>query len=73
MLAQGGFVKANTPQLAMIGDNRHYGEVVAPENKLREMVDTAVRAASGSGITGRYYRPGCTPNHFRIVGDGILR
>lgn len=51
MLAQGGFVKANTPQLAMIGDNRHYGEVVAPENKLREMVDTAVRAASGSGIT----------------------
>lgn len=48
-LAQGGFVRANTPQLAMIGDNRHYGEVVAPENKLQEMVDTAVRMASGSG------------------------
>lgn len=28
-LAQGGYVKANTPQLAMIGDNRHQGEVVA--------------------------------------------
>lgn len=50
-LAQGGFVKANTPQLAMIGDNRHYGEVVAPEDKLQAMVDSAVQAASGSGIT----------------------
>lgn len=41
-LAMGGYVKANTPQLAMIGDNRHQGEVVSPENKLQEMVDTAV-------------------------------
>ena len=51
-LADGGFVKANTPRLAMIGDNRHYGEVVAPENKMQEMVDAAVRAVSGSqGVT----------------------
>lgn len=48
-LAQGGFVKANTPQLAMIGDNRHYGEVVAPEDKLQAMVNTAVKAVAGSG------------------------
>lgn len=41
-LAQGGYVKANTPQLAMIGDNRHQGEVVAPEDKLLEM---ALKAA----------------------------
>lgn len=47
-LAQGGFVKANTPQLAMIGDNRHQGEVVAPENKLQDMVDTAVRTAGAN-------------------------
>lgn len=40
-LAQGGYVKANTPQLAMIGDNRHQGEVVAPEGKLLEMAKTA--------------------------------
>ena len=33
-LAEGGYVKANTPQLAMIGDNKHQGEVVAPEDKL---------------------------------------
>ncbi len=50
-LAQGGFVERNTPQLAMIGDNRHQGEIVAPEDKLREMALEAVRAAGGSGIT----------------------
>lgn len=49
-LAEGGFVKKNTPQLAMIGDNRHQGEVVAPEGKLQEMVDAAVKAAGG-GVT----------------------
>lgn len=37
-LAQGGYVKANTPQLAMIGDNRHQGEVVAPEDKLHSIM-----------------------------------
>lgn len=40
-LAEGGFVKPNTPQLAMIGDNRHQGEVVAPENKMQNMADEA--------------------------------
>ena len=48
-LAQGGYVKANTPQLAMIGDNRHQGEVVAPENKLREIAKQAVAEGSGTG------------------------
>ena len=42
MLAQGGYVKANQPQLAMIGDNRHQGEIVAPENKMLEMIKTAL-------------------------------
>lgn len=37
-LAEGGYVKANTPQLAMIGDNRHQGEVVAPEDKLHSIM-----------------------------------
>lgn len=50
-LAQGAYVKPNTPQLAMIGDNLHQGEVIAPENKLREMAIEAVRAAGGSGVT----------------------
>lgn len=50
-LAEGGYVKANTPQLAMIGDNRHQGEVIAPEDKLQAMVDAAVKAASAPGLT----------------------
>lgn len=50
-LASGGFVEKNTPQLAMIGDNRHQGEVVAPENKLQEMVDEAVSRAGAGGVT----------------------
>ncbi len=47
-LWNGGYVKKNTPQLAMIGDNRHQGEVVAPEDKLKEMAMAAVNAASGN-------------------------
>ncbi|MCI8274165.1 MAG: hypothetical protein HFI66_00880 [Lachnospiraceae bacterium] len=46
-LAQGGYVKANTPQLAMIGDNRHQGEVVAPEDKLLEMAKAAAGMVGG--------------------------
>lgn len=34
----------------LIGDNRHQGEVVAPENKLKEMAMAAVQAA-GSGVS----------------------
>lgn len=49
-LAQGGYVKPNTPQLAVIGDNRHQGEVVAPEGKLKEMAMAAVQAA-GPGVS----------------------
>ena len=48
-LAQGGFVKANTPQLAIIGDNKTQGEIVAPEGKLQEMADKAARSNIGSG------------------------
>lgn len=46
-LAQGGYVRKNTPQLAMIGDNRHQGEVVAPEDKLEEMARKAALTAGG--------------------------
>lgn len=40
-LAEGGYVKANTPQLAMIGDNRHQGEIVAPEDKILDLYKQA--------------------------------
>lgn len=49
-LAQGGFVRANTPQLAMIGDNRHQGEVVAPEGKLQELLNQAVKAGGMGSV-----------------------
>lgn len=50
-LAQGGYVRANTPQLAMIGDNKRYGEIVAPENKLQAMVDRAVQMSGTASAT----------------------
>ena len=45
LLAQGGYVRPNTPRLAMIGDNRTEGEIVSPESKLEEMA----RAAAAGG------------------------
>lgn len=48
MLAQGGYVKANSPQLAIIGDNRSEGEIVAPESKITEAVTRAITSVMGS-------------------------
>lgn len=42
-LAQGGYVKPNTPQLAMIGDNLHQGEIVVPEDKLYQISAKAMQ------------------------------
>ena len=47
-LAEGGYVKANTPQLAMIGDNKHQGEIVAPEDKLEDIYRKVLKE-EGSG------------------------
>lgn len=49
-LAEGGFVKKNTPQLAMIGDNRHQGEIVAPEKKLQDMAREAAGANNNQRV-----------------------
>lgn len=51
-LAEGGYVKANTPQLAMIGDNRHQGEIVAPEDKILDLYKQANKEM-GSGDTAK--------------------
>lgn len=54
-LAEGGYVRANTPQLAMIGDNRRHGEIVAPEDKMQEMVNRAAALASrGDSMNTQY-------------------
>ena len=54
MLANGGYVGANAPRLALIGDNRHEGEIVSPESKIYEQtkraIDDALTATqSGNG------------------------
>ena len=46
LLAQGGYVAANSPQLAIVGDNRHEGEIIAPESKIAEAVERGVRAVN---------------------------
>lgn len=40
--ATGAYVEANTPRLAIVGDNRHEGEFVAPEGKLKAAVQEAM-------------------------------
>lgn len=49
-LATGGYVKANTPQLAIIGDNKTQGEVVAPEGKLQALLDQAVSSINPATV-----------------------
>ena len=49
-LAEGGFVRANQPQLAVIGDNKRQGEIVAPEDKLYEIVSRALQTFMGQLI-----------------------
>lgn len=65
-LAQGGFVKANTPQLAMIGDNLTQGEIVSPEDKLQEMALRAAEMAQQSG--GAEYMQMAVELLQRIIG-----
>lgn len=52
-LATGGYVEANNPQLAIVGDNKREGEIVTPESKIREQVRLALSdmgAAVNNGI-----------------------
>jgi len=50
-LAQGGWLPAGSPRLAVVGDNRREGEIVAPESKIREQVKQAI-SEMGGGIGG---------------------
>ena len=49
LLAEGGYVKANQPRLAVVGDNRRYGEIVSPENKMYDVMSKAIRDHAGTG------------------------
>lgn len=46
-LAQGKYVEANNPQLAIIGDNTREGEIVSPESKIYEQ---QMKALKDSGL-----------------------
>ena len=48
-LAEGGWLRANNPQLAIVGDNRREGEIVAPESKIREQVKQAIAEMGAAG------------------------
>lgn len=74
MLAQGGYIGANSPVLTMIGDNKNEGEIVAPESKLYEQTFKAVVDAMGT--SGRNTPIELTINFgsttiFRQIIDGI--
>jgi hypothetical protein len=47
-LAQGGYVKANNPQLAVIGDNRRYGEIVANDKQLADLGSSIINGVVGA-------------------------
>lgn len=42
-LASGGYIKPNTPRLALIGDNKTQGEIVTPEGKMHEVVSSELK------------------------------
>lgn len=47
--AQGGWLKKNNPQLAVVGDNKTQNEIIAPENKIREQVKLAMQELGTAG------------------------
>lgn len=49
-LAQGGYIGPNKPTAAIIGDNKHAGEIVAPEDKLLEIMKRALTEFSAEGV-----------------------
>ena len=48
-LAQGGWLPANNPQLAIVGDNKREPEIVAPESKIYDQVSKAIKNSGGIG------------------------
>lgn len=46
-LKDGGYLPADNPRLAIVGDNKREGEIVSPESKIREQVELALSRAGG--------------------------
>jgi len=47
-LAQGGYLEANNPRLAIVGDNKREGEIVTPESKIYDQVVKALQMYQGT-------------------------
>ncbi len=47
-LANGGYVGPNSPQLAVIGDNKRYGEIVANDKQLSDLGNTIINGVVGA-------------------------
>ena len=43
-LAEGGYLRANQPTLAVVGDNKTQGEIVSPEGKMYEVMTAALES-----------------------------
>ena len=51
-LAQGGWLDKNNPTLALVGDNKHEPEIVAPESKIKDQVIKGIQEV-GMGATNQ--------------------
>lgn len=47
-LAKGGYLEANNPRLAIVGDNKREGEIVTPESKIYDQVVKALQMYQGT-------------------------
>ncbi len=71
-LANGGYVAANTPRLAIVGDNRREGEIIAPESKIAEAVARGF-AQVLSKLKGTEERQSDRPIYLTVkLGDDTL-
>lgn len=50
--ATGGYIAANQPQLAIVGDNRTQGEIISPEDKMAEVFASVLSKYFGEGQGG---------------------
>ena len=48
-LFNGGYLPANNPQLAIVGDNKREAEIVTPESKIYDQTMKAIKDSGGAG------------------------
>lgn len=69
-LAQGGYVKANQPQLAIIGDNRTQGEIVSPEDKMADVFSSVLDKYFGNLLSNNNNNGDNQPINIYVQMDG---